>query len=82
MSSNTERNLLSWGIVLGAVTGAVAAYFLAPKSGDETKKVIARKLNSFSQKSIVKTQDLLINLEGALEKDLDKDIIEQEKVYY
>lgn len=73
MTSNRERNLLSWGIVFGALTGAVATYFLAPQKGNDTKKMLARKLNKFSQKSIAKTQELLINLEVALEKDINKD---------
>jgi len=72
MQTDRERNLLSWGIVLGTIAGATAAYFFAPRRGDETKKILARKLNSVTQKSISKTQEKLIDLEIALERDINK----------
>jgi len=72
MQTDRERNLLSWGIVFGTIAGAAAAYFFAPRRGDETKKILARKLNSVTQKSISKTQEKLIDLEVALERDIDK----------
>jgi len=72
MQTDRERNLLSWGIVLGTIAGAATAYFFAPQRGDETKKILARKLNSVTQKSISKTQEKLIDLEIALERDINK----------
>lgn len=70
MLTNKQLNILSAGIVVGALAGAVAAYFFAPQDGAKTKKMVAKKANSFTQTSILRAQNLLINLETALEKDM------------
>lgn len=69
MQTNRERNLLSWGIVFGSIVGAAAAYFLAPRRGEETKKILAKNVNRFTQTSILRTQNALINFEQAIEPD-------------
>lgn len=73
MQTDRERNLISWGIVLGSITGAVAAYFLAPQRGPETKKMVAEKLNHFTQKSILQTQSALIDFEMTMEKSIEEE---------
>ncbi len=73
MQTNRERNLISWGIVFGSITGAAAAYFLAPKKGTEMKKTVAKNLNRFTQTSILRTQSALINFETAMEKRIERD---------
>lgn len=73
MTTNKRRNLISLGLVVGTIAGAAAAYFLAPRKGTETQKNLARKANEVTQKSILKTQDALIDFEVALEKSLRAD---------
>jgi len=69
MQTNRERNLLSWGIVFGSIAGAAAAYFLAPRRGADTKKILAKNFNRFAQTSILRTQNALISFEEAMEAD-------------
>lgn len=73
-----QINKLSAGILLGALTGAVAAYFLAPQTGAETKKMLAKKANTLTQTSILHVQNLLINVENYLEEQIIKEEIERE----
>lgn len=73
MTTDKRRNLISLGLVIGTLAGAVAAYFYAPRKGTDTKKMLARKANEVTQKSIIKTQDALIDLEVALERNLRSD---------
>ncbi len=79
MISGKQRNLLSFGLIFGTVGGALAAYFLAPKRGDETKKIVATKVNHLTQKSILHVQSKLIDFEQAMEKSLMND--EKEDYY-
>lgn len=69
MQTNRERNLLSWGIVLGSIAGATAAYFLAPRRAEDTKKILAKNLNRFAQTSILRTQSALIEFEQLMKED-------------
>lgn len=73
MRPGKKKATISLGLILGTIGGAVAAYFLAPKRGDETKKIVARKMNHLTQKSILHAQSKLINFEQALEKSLEKE---------
>ena len=67
MNTNRQRNLLSLGLIVGAIGGAVAAYFYAPQNGDKTKTMIAKRVNNFTQTSILRTQSALIKIEQKLE---------------
>ena len=67
MNTNKQRNLLSLGQVVGAIGGAVTAYFYAPQNGDKTKAMVAKRLNNFTQTSILRIQNALINIEQKLE---------------
>lgn len=67
MNTRKQRNLLSLGLVVGAIGGAVAAYFYAPQNGDKTKEMLAKRANNFAQTSILRTQNTLINIEKRLE---------------
>lgn len=78
MNTDKTRNLISLGLVVGTIAGAGAAFFLAPRKGTDTQKSLARKLNNFTQKSILKTQDTLIKFEEALESDMKQN---QENIY-
>lgn len=69
MQTDRERNLLSWGIVLGSIAGAAAAYFFAPRRAEDTKKILAKNVNRFTQTSILRTQNALINFEHAIKVD-------------
>lgn len=73
MSSSKQRSLISLGLIVGTISGAAAAYFLAPRKGDETKKIMAKKMNHYTQKSILQAQSKLIDFEQALENSLDKE---------
>ena len=73
-----QRNKLSAGLIVGALSGAVAAYFLAPQTGAETKKMLAKKANSLTQTSILHVQNQLIHLERYLEEEIIRDEIERE----
>jgi len=72
MNARRQRGTISFGLIVGTIGGALAAYFLAPRRGDETKKIVARKMNHYTQKSILHAQSALINFEQALEKSLEK----------
>lgn len=73
MSASKQRSLISLGLIVGTIGGAAAAYFLAPKKGDETKKIVSKKLNHYTQKSILHAQSKLIDFEQAMQKSLDND---------
>lgn len=74
MLTNRKLNILSAGIVLGSITGAVTAYLFAPQNSNKTKQMLARKANTIAQTSILRTQSLLIDFEMALEKSKEHDI--------
>lgn len=73
MQTDRERNLISWGIILGSIVGGLAAYFYAPQKGTDTKKQLATKFNHLTQKTILQTQKGLIDFEQAVEKSIEKD---------
>lgn len=73
MNSSRQRSLISLGLILGTIGGAAAAYFLAPRRGEETKKIVAKRLNHYSQKSILQAQSKLIDFEQAMQRSLDDD---------
>ena len=67
-----KTNLLAgFGLSVGLLSGAVAAYFLAPRKGEHTQKMLVEKANRLSQKSIQKLEEGLIQFELALEKPED-----------
>ncbi len=68
MVSRKTKNLTSLGLTVGVLSGAVAAYFLAPQKGTDTQKMLVRKANNIAQKSIYKVQDALIRFEVTLAK--------------
>lgn len=73
MQTKRERNLISWGIIIGSLLGGLAAYFYAPQRGAETKKQLATKFNHLTQKTILQTQSTLIDLEQKIESSIEKD---------
>ena len=73
MSIDKKRNTISLGLVIGTILGAVLAYFYAPKKGIDTKKILANKANHLTQKTILKTQEGLIQLENILENSIKQD---------
>ena len=65
-----EKNILaSFGLTVGLVSGAIAAYLLAPQKGKDTQKMLVCKANRLSQKSIKKIEEALIQLELTLERE-------------
>ncbi len=72
MTTDKRRNLLSLGLVVGALVGAIAAYFYAPKKGADTQKILARKGNQYAQTMILKTQEGLLQIEKAIEDSMGK----------
>ena len=72
MSIDKKRRLLHSGLIVGAIGGAAAAFFLAPQKGLDTKKWLVKNANNLTQKSIVKTQEALVNFEIALEESIAK----------
>lgn len=72
MQSKKKRFLTNFGLIVGILSGAVAAYFLAPKKGTDTQKALVKKANKLTQKSITKVQDGLIQFEVALQ-DTDRE---------
>ncbi len=67
-----KNNLLTgFGLSMGLLSGAVAAYFLAPRKGEHTQKMLVEKANRLSQKTIQKLEEGLIQFEIALEKPED-----------
>lgn len=67
MKSGKRRILSSLGLTVGLLSGAVAAYFLAPRKGKDTQKKLVKKANNLSQKSIQKLEEGLSHFELALE---------------
>lgn len=68
MKTGKTRVLASLGLTVGLLSGAVAAYFLAPRKGTDTQKILIEKGNQLAQKSIRKLEEGLIQFEVALEK--------------
>lgn len=62
-----KRLLASLGLTVGLLSGGIAAYFLAPQKGKDTQKIITKKINYVTQKSLKKLQAELLKLEIALE---------------
>ena len=73
MQSKKKRYLTNFGLIVGILSGAVAAYFLAPKKGKDTQKVLVKSANRITQKSIAKVQEGLIQFEVALQDTDRKD---------
>lgn len=67
MKSRKKRILTSFGLTVGILSGAVAAYFLAPKKGTDTQKMLVKNANKITQQSIAKLQEGLIQFEVALQ---------------
>lgn len=72
MQSKKKRFLTNLGLTVGILSGAVAAYFLAPKKGIDTQKMLVKNANKITQKSITKVQEGLIQFEVALQ-DTDRE---------
>lgn len=72
MESKKKRLLSSFGLSVGIISGAVAAYFLAPKKGTDTQQMLIKNANKITQKSIAKVQEVLIQFEVALQ-DTDRE---------
>ena len=68
MKAKKNNLLTGLGLSVGLLSGAVAAYFLAPRKGEHTQKMLVEKANRFSQKSIQKLEERLIQFELAIEK--------------
>lgn len=68
MKSRKNRFLANFGLTVGIISGGVAAYFLAPKKGTDTQKMIVKNANKIAQKSISKVQEGLIQFEVALQE--------------
>lgn len=66
MKSKKKGFLIRFGLTVGIVSGAVAAYFLAPKKGTVTQKLLVKNANKLAQQSINKLQEGLIQFEVAL----------------
>ncbi len=72
MQSKKKRFLANFGLTVGILSGAIAAYFLAPKKGTDTQKMLVKNANKITQKSIAKVQEGLIQFEVALQ-DTDRE---------
>lgn len=72
MQSKKKRFLTNFGLIVGILSGATAAYFLAPKKGTDTQKMLVKNANKLTQKSIAKVQEGLIRFEVALQ-DTDRE---------
>lgn len=68
MKAGKKRLLASLGITIGLISGGVAAYFLAPRKGKDTQKILINKANQISQKSIIQLEKTLFYLEELLDK--------------
>lgn len=66
MQSRKTRFLTAFGLTVGMLSGAIAAYFLAPKKGKDTQKILMKQANQVTQKSIKTVQKGLLQFEGAL----------------
>ena len=73
MQSKKKRFLMNFGLIIGILSGATAAYFLAPKKGTDTQKMLVKNANKLTQKSISKVQEGLIQFEVALQDTDRKD---------
>lgn len=59
----SKKNILGAGFIIGTIIGAATTFFMAPKNGVETQKNLIKILNNLFQKTIVRTQNLLLNFE-------------------
>lgn len=75
MNSKKNGFLIRLGLTVGIVSGAVAAYFLAPKKGTDTQKLLVKNANKLTQKSISKIQEGLIQFEVALQ-EIDRENVQ------
>lgn len=75
MASKKKRLLANFGLVVGILSGATAAYFLAPKKGTDTQKMLVENANKLAQKSIAKVQEGLIQFEVALQ-EIDRENVQ------
>lgn len=70
-----SKDTFGMGIVAGALVGAAAAYFLAPKSGKEYRDELAVKGKQAQRKAIVAADDAVTSAE----KWIDEKVKEQEQ---
>ena len=66
MKAGKKRLLASFGISIGLISGGIAAYFLAPRKGRDAQKILIKKANKITQKSINKLDETLFYLEELL----------------
>jgi len=70
-----SKDTFGMGLVLGALSGAVAAYLFAPKSGKELREELSVKGNEAKRKTIEATDEAV----SSTEQWIDEKINEQEQ---
>jgi len=70
-----SRDTFGMGLVLGAATGAIAAYLFSPKSGKELRETLSTKGKEAKRKTIEATDEAV----SSTEKWIDEKINEQEQ---
>lgn len=73
-----SKGSFGFGIVLGALTGAAAAYLLAPQSGEELQEEIIKKTDDVKKKAVLALDDAVTEAEVWIdqkkaEKELDNE---------
>lgn len=71
MRAGKRRLIASIGLIIGLFSGGILAYFLAPRKGEKTQRLLTKKANRLTQKSLKKVDDGLIQLEEALKNKKD-----------
>ncbi len=46
---NKKSSKFGWGLVLGSIVGGLTAFFLSPKSGEENREMVARKVEELKK---------------------------------
>ncbi len=57
---DNKKSPFSAGIVIGAILGGIAAYFLTPKSGKENREMAKEKLGEFKKRVQGKSLDEIV----------------------
>lgn len=71
MEKKSGKSGLPW-FVAGIALGVLAGFVLAPKSGEETRKIVAKQLDKWRSNTQKKTEELREKLQAAIQKQKAK----------
>ncbi|MCC5895816.1 MAG: YtxH domain-containing protein [Alkalibacterium sp.] len=77
-----SKQTFGFGMALGALAGAAAAYLLAPQSGEEFQRELKDKAQETKKKAVVKFDEAVLETEMWLDQKMAEDEFRDEPIRY